>query len=637
MSPLSLLLVCACALPLPAAAVVLTGEVRSDGAQAILTPPSMNSPVVLRFYAADGTRVKAGDALLRIDASSAAAQLHTLQDQIEHTKAQADKDVGDLELKRADAELALTDAEAARDTAAVDAAIPKKLLSALDYDRYQGTAESTRRDAELKRSLLDDARAAVARRREDGALETKKLQLQLGFLQAQVDTATVSAEHEGIVVHGFQTVFFAGSNGSGRYEEGSTAYVGSKVGEVVDADGTHSVRAWTLAPDRRGLKVGQSVHLEFDALPEHAVAGSIRRISNAPEAKPEWSDGRYYAIDIALDAAAEKLPLLPGMSVRVDTDVARIDAATTTAAPARRNDSALHAEGEIYAQRSQAISPPEVEDLWQMNVTQMAADGATVKKGDPVVTFAGGDLAQKLPAKQSELAEKQRAQEKLRLELADRARTTALATAQARADAEKAQRKATQPKDYVPGIDYQKLVIDRARTEKHLQLTEEREQVDAQARTATQRLADLDVTQLKRQVAEMQSALATLTVLAPSAGIFVHHNSWNGDKIDTGSQVWRGMSAGEIPDMTSLAVRATLPERDLERVRVGQNIRITLNGGAGSLDGRIDDIGKSIHSKSRVEPVPVIDLRIALDATKLVLKPGQPVQVDIPIAAAESP
>jgi multidrug resistance efflux pump len=257
-----------------------------------------------------------------------------------------------------------------------------------------------------------------------------------------------------------------------------------------------------------------------------------------------------------------------------------------------------------------------------------------VKKGDPVVTFAGGDLAQKLPAKQSELAEKQRAQEKLRLELADRARTTMLATAQARADAEKAQRKATQPKDAVPGIDYQKLLIDRERTEKRLQLTEDRERVDASARVAMQSLADLDTTQLKRQVAEMQAALATLTVLAPSAGVFVHRTGFNGDKIDTGSQVWRGVSVGEIPDMTSLAVRATLPERDLERVRIGQTVRITLNGGAGSLNGRIDDIGKSIHSKSRVEPVPVVDLRIALGTTKLALKPGQPVQVEIPEVAA---
>lgn len=604
-------------------AVVLTGEVRTQGAQAILTPPAMSSPVVLRFYVPDGTRVKKGDALLRIDAGTAAAQLRTLQDQIQSTRTQVVKDVADLELKRVVAQLASIDADAAAETAAVDAAIPKALLSALDYDRYQGTADSTRRAAQLKRTELADAQAAVARRRHDGELETQKLELQLGFFQAQVNAATVTAQHDGVVIHAFQTRMFGSGSGSGRYEEGSTSYPGSTVGEVV-ADGARSVRAWALAPDRRDLANGELVNLVFDALPGVAAKGRITAIANASEAKPEWGDGRYYAVDVALDAAAEKLPLLPGMNVRVDTD-------TTTAASAvpRRSAGVLRADGEVFARQSKAISPPEVEGLWQMNITQMASDGAAVKKGDMLVVFDGGDLAQKLPATQAQLAEKRRTQEQQRLELADRARTTALGTAQARADAEKAQRKATQPADYIPSVEYKKLVIDRKRTEQRLKVTLEREHVDARARAATQKLTDLQAEQLQHQVEQMQAALATLTVTAPAAGIFVHRNEWNGDKIDIGSQVWRGMSVGEIPDMTTLAVRATLPERELQRVHDGAAVRIVLGGGAGSLGGRIEEIGRSVHSKSRVEPVPVVDLRIAIDASTLALKPGQPVQVEL--------
>jgi hypothetical protein len=39
-----------------------------------------------------------------------------------------------------------------------------------------------------------------------------------------------------------------------------------------------------------------------------------------------------------------------------------------------------------------------------------------------------------------------------------------------------------------------------------------------------------------------------------------------------------------------------------------------------------------VHSESRVQPVPVVDLRITLDAHAAKLKPGQPVQVDIKAA-----
>jgi multidrug resistance efflux pump len=603
-----------------AAAVVLTGEVRSSGAQEILTPPSNSSPVVLRTFVPDGTRVKKGDLLLGIDAGEAASQLRKLRDQAQQTRDKTAKEVADLELKEVDAELALVDAQAKRDTAAVDAAIPKSLLSKLDYDRYQGTFKSTSRDAALKATELAAAKAAVQRRREDGALQVKKIELQLATAQAQVDNATVHASRAGVVVHAFEGQYSL-DNGA-RFEEGSSSYPGTKVGEVVWAGG-NDVRAWALQPDRGGLRIGQPVRLYFDALPGVHADGRIRSISGASDSKPEWGDGRYYAIDIDLAGDVSKLHLLPGMSVRVQTDTNAPLVAVKATPPA-----AINADGEIFAQSSLAIMPPQVEGLWQMNITQMAGDGAHVKKGDPLVTFAAGDLAQTLPAKMSELAEKRRTQEQLRLELADRARETALALAQARADAEKAKRKAEVPEQYVAGIDYKKLVIDRRKAERRLELTERRTKVDAQARAAAQRVADNEAAQLQQEVTQMQASLASLTIRAPRDGIFLHHSMWNGDQMDVGSTVWRGMSVGELPDMNTLAVRASLPERDFDWVRVGQRVRVELTGGAsGVIGGVIRKIGNTVHSKSRVAPVPVLDLLIQLDPTRLHLKPGQPVRV----------
>ncbi|MDN5925116.1 MAG: HlyD family efflux transporter periplasmic adaptor subunit, partial [Xanthomonadales bacterium] len=359
----------------PAAAVVLTGAVRSDGAQEIFTPPSMSSPVVLRFYVDDGSAVKKGDPLLSIDAGQAASQLRNLREQIAQSEATSASETAKLKLAQIDAELALVDANAARDTAAVDAGIPKQLISALDYDRYQGTFESDRRDAALKAKQLAAARAAVTQRQHDGDLQEQKLRLQQTFYQSQVDTATVSASQDGVVIHSFQ-----GNNpfggGGGRFEQGSTSWPGSEVGQVVAPTGGHSVRAWALQPDRRALKLGQAVSLSFDALPGVIVGGRIRHISGASQAKPEWGEGRYYVIDIAFDEDANSLPLLPGMSVRVQTDVAaaKQEAATANKATVAVRG-AIKASGEIYAQKSVAIMPPQIAGLWQMSVTQMAPDG----------------------------------------------------------------------------------------------------------------------------------------------------------------------------------------------------------------------------------------------------------------------
>jgi multidrug resistance efflux pump len=606
----------------PAAATVFSGEVRAKDAQPIFCPPSDSAPVVLRYYVPDGAQVKAGDVLLRIDAGPAAQQIRTLDGQIEQGRAKVDKEVAELRLKLADAELALIDARAAFDTAKVDAAIPKQFLSALDYDRYHAEFDRTGHDAELKQHEVDDARTAAARRSADGKLEIEKLQVQQEFYRTQVEMAEVRADRDGTLVHGFSRWF------GNRLDEGASSFPGQEVGTVTGAD-VLSVRAWVLEPDRPGLATGQTLRLSFDALPGRIAAGKITAISGASESRQEWGAGRYYVVDVEIPNQAG-LALRPGMSARVESEATAAGPASS-AGNTHIAGAAPKATGEVYAQSTAAISPPIVEDLWQLTVTQMAGDGSPVKKGDALVSFDGAEVMKSLTAKRSELEEKKRTQEKLRLELAEKARTEALTAAEAHADAVKAQRKATQPEAYVAGVEYKKLLIDRRKAEQKEAKSRERETVAADERAAEQRAADADVKRLSADVERMQSSLDSLNLTAPRDGIFLHATMpWNGEKIEIGKQVWRGMSVGEIPDVNTLAVRASLPERDLSRVKAGDAVRITLEGGSGqTLSGHIESIGLGVHSKSKVEPVPVVDLRIALDTSKIALKPGQPVQVEI--------
>jgi len=613
-------------LPSLASATVFSGEVQVAGAQEIFTPPSMSSPVVLRYYIADGAKAKPGDVLLRIDAGPAETQLRTLQAQLDQAIAKNAKDVAELELKQADAELALADAQAERDTAAVDAVIPKSLISALDYDRHQGEMQRTERALALKKQEVAQAIAAVTRRRQDSELELGKQRASLDFYRKQVAGAVVRASHAGTVVHGFDDVF---GNG-GRYEEGSTSFPGVRVGELVGEASGYTVRAWVLEPDRPGLRVGQPLQLHVDALPGSSLRGSITSIAGASASKDAWGDGRYFEVDIALPAGMN-LPLRQGMSVRVDSDLD--DPQPHAGASGGGMLAPLKADGEVFAQRSLAISPPSVDGLWQMTVSQMAGDGESVKKGDMLVAFEASEVVKNLTAKQGELAEKRRKQEQLKLDLADRAREAELATAQARAEMEKAQRKADQPKDYIARVDYQKLVVARTKAEQRLNLTAQRQQVAARERSAEQAMADEDVDALETEVGKLQESLGALTVKAPRDGIVVHEDSWQGGKVDVGTQIWRGQSVAQMPDLSTLAVRAALPERELTRMSKGQRVRVLVSGGDRSLSGVIAEIGGTVHSKSRVEAIPVVDLIIHLDQGQPRLKPGQPVQVEITAAA----
>ncbi|MBX9401156.1 HlyD family efflux transporter periplasmic adaptor subunit [Lysobacter sp. BMK333-48F3] len=294
----------------PAAAAVLTGEVRSLGAQPIYTPQSNTAPVTIRYFVPEGQAVKAGEVVLRIDPGQAGTQIPELDAKLEQTRAKAAKETAELEVKTVDAEVALADAEAALATARIEAAIPRGLISQLDYDRHQGDLDKTTRELKLKREQLAAAHSAQARQREDARLEVAKLSGQRDYYALLLRQSEVRAERDGIVLHGFNTNWIGG-----RIDEGSSTMPGSKAGEIA-GDGGMQVRAWALEPDRRGLRVGQPVQLAFDALPRQRLRGRITAIAGAPDRKPEWGEGRYFSVDIALPPR-HALKLLPGMSVRV--------------------------------------------------------------------------------------------------------------------------------------------------------------------------------------------------------------------------------------------------------------------------------------------------------------------------------
>lgn len=290
----------------------------------------------------------------------------------------------------------------------------------------------------------------------------------------------------------------------------------------------------------------------------------------------------------------------------------------------------LKLDGEVVARDSAAIMPPAIDNLWQLNITQLTPDGRPVKQGDVVVSFDGGETQKQLLEKRSALKEKQTQLDKLRLDLVERERTERLATEEQRAKLEKAQRKATQPADLLRRVDYQKLVIEREQMQAQMRLVERREVAAAQQRRHELRLLQSEIDQLDADVKQLQEALVALNVTAPRDGVMLHKSSWNGEKFDVGTQVWRGQSVAEIPDLASLEVLAQLPERDLTRLASGARARVSVEGGAGrALDATVLEIGRVVRSKSRVQPVPVIDVRLALEGELKGLKPGQPVRVEI--------
>lgn len=309
-----------------------------------------------------------------------------------------------------------------------------------------------------------------------------------------------------------------------------------------------------------------------------------------------------------------------------------------TTASASPTTTTLSIDGEVYARTTSPLMPPAVDQMWQFNITLLAADSGPVKQGDVVLAFDGSTLAKQLAEKNSRLQEKRRELEKLQLELAERERTERLDTEKARAELEKARRKTEQPQELIAGMAYRKLVIARQLAERKLALARERELASADQRFQEQRMVVSEAAQLQADVDRLQASLAALNVVAPRSGLMMHKSNWNGEKFDVGSQAWMGQTVAEIPDTSTLAVRAELPERDLLRVHVGDRARIRIEGGSGSVyAGTVRRLGRTVRSKSQVQPIPIIDVDIALDAANARLKPGQPVRIELMAPVAATP
>ncbi|MBW8368217.1 MAG: HlyD family efflux transporter periplasmic adaptor subunit, partial [Arenimonas sp.] len=283
--------------------------VHAPEAELILAPMSESSPVTLRYLVPEGTEVKPGDSLVRIDPGAALAQQQTLEVQVAQARARIAKELAELAVTELDAQLALVDAEAALAIAKVDAAIPPDYIARIDVDRYAGELARATREFALKREELRAARDAISRRREDGDLEMAKMQTDLDYAASVIAVAEQRAEGAGVASINFN------SNTGQRYEEGGTANAGEAIGQLVRS-GALGVRAFALEPDRRGLAVGQGVQLSFDAVPGSLLQARIAAVGGTPQAKAEWGSGRYFTVDIDLPEG-HGLPLRPGMSVRV--------------------------------------------------------------------------------------------------------------------------------------------------------------------------------------------------------------------------------------------------------------------------------------------------------------------------------
>jgi multidrug efflux pump subunit AcrA (membrane-fusion protein) len=235
--------------------------------------------------------------------------------------------------------------------------------------------------------------------------------------------------------------------------------------------------------------------------------------------------------------------------------------------------------GELVAGKSELITAPtKVPDL---RIIFLAPQGSPVKPGDTILRFDDSSAKRQLQEAEAALRQAQASldqaiadartnEDKDNLDLADAGH----AVERAKLDVAKAEIvSALQAKEY----------------ELDLKLAEEKRRVQEAATrlnhtSGESKIASFRTLRDKSQgdVEITRKRIEQMTVLSPSEGVVTYlmnfSQGWvNARPFKVGDNVWPGSAVAEIPDLTTLHMKAKVEEMDRSRLVIGQSSRIALD------------------------------------------------------------
>lgn len=296
-------------LPLSSPALMLTGEVESSQTQEITMPMVRSWRAEIADMADEGSYVKPGDFVVRIDGTDLDNTIESQKEALDVFKASSKRDTIQLQIDLNNARLAYEKAKVDFQIASLKASVPLEFIGELEYKERQlalKQIEKTRTENEKKFIALQ---AKLTEKNKEVALGLEQKQKELAHWKQRLADLTINADQAGYVIHASHPW-----NGT-KYQIGDQVQTGriiAKVSKTTDM----RVKAFVNAIDLPAVKENMAVTVQFDALPDAAMQGTVSHISAGGHDKKNWGEGLYYEITVALTGHQDER-LLPGMSAMV--------------------------------------------------------------------------------------------------------------------------------------------------------------------------------------------------------------------------------------------------------------------------------------------------------------------------------
>lgn len=157
-----------------------------------------------------------------------------------------------------------------------------------------------------------------------------------------------------------------------------------------------------------------------------------------------------------------------------------------------------------------------------------------------------------------------------------------------------------------------------------------RELQDTQASLGRTELELLEIERRKARlkIDKAETGLDALEVRAPHAGILTWSRDWRGEPPQIGSQMWRGHSIAELPDLSKMEAEVFVLEADAGGLEVGKRAEVVLEARPEEVfAATISNVGAVAQPRFRGSPVQyfTVTLEIA-NQGDLPQRPGQRVR-----------
>lgn len=307
---------------------------------------------------------------------------------------------------------------------------------------------------------------------------------------------------------------------------------------------------------------------------------------------------------------------------------------SSAAAPPVTRQSAANSlllTGELAAERAAEITVPDV-GIRPLEIRWMIENGTVVAAGDRLFELDNSDLASRLDQQRVAALEARSRIATLQSEAGTKVADAEFELERRRAEVEKARIDAAIPPGLRSQEEFQRLQVEHQKAQRRV--------ADAERLLATSRATAgaevekqrLELTKEEAALRQVEGGIARLAVQAPMAGVALVGRSSEQDRPwEVGDVVYPGHRLAELPDLSSMVVRARLFDVDDGRVEPGMAATVELDAHPGlGFAGRVRTVDPIAFQPGRDSTTRVFWVTVDLESLDLErMRAGMSVKVTI--------